>query len=113
MNIGDVVLVRFPQALSNSPKLRPALLLSFLPGPYQNLLLAGISTQMKQIESHWDEVIDATDADFAASGLHHQSVVRLSYLEALKTARIEGVIGHLSPARVQQLRSRLAKHLQT
>lgn len=44
MNPGDVVLIPLPQFAGGTAKLRPALVLSLLPGPYQNVLLCGIST---------------------------------------------------------------------
>jgi len=51
---GDVVLIALTQFAGAAPKLRPALLLAELPGPYQNLLLSGISTQLHQLEPQWD-----------------------------------------------------------
>ena len=47
MSPGDVVLIALPQVGSAASKLRPALLLVGLPGPYQNLLLCGVSTQLQ------------------------------------------------------------------
>jgi mRNA interferase MazF len=52
---GDMVLISLPQIGGGAPKLRPALLLADLPGPYQNLLLCGISTQLHQLQANWDE----------------------------------------------------------
>ena len=47
MNPGDVVLIPLPQVMGGSPKLRPALVLSQLPGPFQNVLVCGISTRLR------------------------------------------------------------------
>lgn len=110
MNPGDVALISLPQ-IGGPNKLRPALLLVSLPGPYQNLLLCGISTQLHLVVPNWDEPIQATDADFAASGLHQTSVIRLSYLYAADAAEITGVIGSIDPARLARLRTRLADQL--
>jgi mRNA interferase MazF len=77
------VLIPLPQIGSALPKLRPALLLANLPGPYQNQLLCGISTQLHLLQAHWDELVQTTDADFSLSGLHRTSAIRLSYLYAL------------------------------
>lgn len=41
MKPGDVVLIRLPQAAGEPPKLRPALILALLPGPFQSLLICG------------------------------------------------------------------------
>lgn len=111
MNPGDVVLIPLPQLGGVSTKLRPALILTMLPGPYQNVLLCGISTQLHLIQANWDELIQAADGDFAGSGLHQASVVRLSYLYAAETAEITGIIGRIDPTRLARLRTHLADHV--
>jgi mRNA interferase MazF len=92
------------------PKLRPALLLALLPGPYQNLLVCGISTQKSAIEPNWDEEIQPGDGDgdFAGSGLHQASVIRLSYLRSADPSDIAAVIGTIDTARLDRLRTHLA-----
>ena len=45
MRPGDIVLVRMPQAGGAPAKLRPALVLATLPGPYQDALVCGISSR--------------------------------------------------------------------
>jgi len=111
VNPGDVVLIALPQIGGGAPKPRPALLLADLPGPYQNLLLCGISTQLHQLQADWDELVDAADADFAASGLHQTSAIRLSYLHAADPIEIMGVIGAIDASRLDRLRQRLSDHL--
>lgn len=111
MNAGDVVLIRLPQFAGGVPKLRPALVLSHLPGPYQNILICGISTQLHQRQVNWDELLQPTDTDFAASGLHRTSVIRLSYLYSADQTEIAGVIGQIDPARLGQILMRLSDHL--
>ena len=111
MNPGDVVLISLPQTGGGPPKLRPALVLTLLPGPYQNVLIAGISTQLHLIEANWDELIQPGDLDFAASGLRQTSVIRLSYLYAAGAAEVRGVIGSIDSGRLDRLQSRLADHL--
>jgi mRNA interferase MazF len=63
VNPGDVVLISLPQTAGGPPKLRPALVLSLLPGPYQNTLLCGISTQVHALVPDWDELIRQADKD--------------------------------------------------
>jgi mRNA interferase MazF len=111
MTPGDVVLIRLPQASGGPPKLRPALLLAELPGPFQSLLICGISTRLREIEPDWDELIGPGDGDFAASGLREQSAVRLSYLYAAGRREISGVIGRIESGRLRRLRKRLARTL--
>ncbi|MFH1268152.1 MAG: type II toxin-antitoxin system PemK/MazF family toxin [Planctomycetota bacterium] len=108
MRPGDVVLIRLPQSAGGPPKLRPALVLALLPGPYQNALICGISTQLEDLQPDWDEFIGPEDADFTISGLHRASAIRLSYLYAAEAGELVGVIGRTDPERLKRLRSRLA-----
>jgi mRNA interferase MazF len=111
MNPGDVVLVNMPQFGGGPPKLRPALYLSRLRGSYQSILLCGITTQLQSPEANWDEPMYPGDADFPSSGLHHPSIIRLSYLYAAEPAELLGFIGTIDPARLDRLRQRLSDHL--
>jgi hypothetical protein len=103
MKAGEVVLIRLPDATGGPPKLRPALVLATLPGPFQSLLICGIST----LQPNWDEKIDPKDADFSASGLHRLSAIRLSYLYAAEGQEIAGCIGRIGGERLDRLRQRL------
>lgn len=107
MNPADVVLIRLPPAGGGAPKLRPALVLAALPGPYQNLLLCGISTQLHQLQDDWDELVEPGNTDFEQSGLHRASAVRLSFLHAVGPRQVIGVIGRIAPDRLDRLRTRL------
>src|SRR4051812_32345521 len=113
MTAGDVVLMAVPEIGGSGRKVRPALILSRLPGTYQSLLMCGISTKIKRIESNWDELIQKSDADFRKSGLRKTSAVRLSFLYAASPPEILTTIGTVGAARLRRLRSRLAKHLQS
>ena len=111
MKPGDVLLIPLPQIGGAIPKLRPALLVADLPGPYQNLLLCGISSQLHHLQANWDELVQTGDSDFPSSGLHCSSIIRLSYLYAADPSEIAGVIGNIAPPRFQRLRQRLSDHL--
>ncbi len=108
---GDVVLIRLPGASGRPAKLRPALVLAALPGPYQNVLICGVSTQVRDVQSDWDELIDRDSPDFEDSGLRRASAIRLSYLYAAEVAEISGVIGRIGSVRLERLRERLAERL--
>jgi mRNA interferase MazF len=110
MNPSDVVLIPIPQT-GGRAKLRPAIVLALMPGAYQSLLICGISTQTHTVEPNWDDSIDPTDPDFAASGLHQASVVRLSFVRAASPADIARSIGQIDRARLARLRQRLSDHL--
>ncbi len=111
MNPGDVLLLPMGSFGGGGTKLRPALLLALLPGAYQNLLVCGISTQRHLIEPNWDEEIQPADGDFAGSGLHQASLIRLSYLRSADTSEVAAIIGSVEPARLDRLRTRLADHI--
>lgn len=111
MTAGNVVLIALPQTGGGPSKLRPALVLSELPGPYQDALLCGISTQLSGHVSDWDELIQPGDADFTQSGLHRASIIRLSYLYSTEQSAIAGTIGEIAEDRLERLRSRLCRHV--
>src|SRR5262249_31080969 len=110
MSPGDIVLVRMPQSVG-LPKLRPGLVLAILPGPFQDRPVCGISTQLHQEVTGWDEVIGTADADLASSGLRQPSLIRLSYLHAVDPAAIAGRIGTIDARRLERLRQRLSDHV--
>lgn len=111
MNPGDVVLISLPQTGGGPAKLRPALVLAELPGPYQDTLICGVSTQLSAQIPDWDELIQPGDADYVQSGLHHASIIRLSYLYSTEQSAIVGTIGEIADDRLERLRSRLSDHV--
>lgn len=111
MNAGDIVLIALSQFAGGPPKLRPALLLAMLPGPYQTHLVCGISTQLRSQQPGWDELIQPGDSDFSRSGLHRTSIIRLSYLHAADPIEIAGVIGEVDQSRLDRVLTRLADYL--
>jgi mRNA interferase MazF len=108
MNPGDVVLLPLLLVAGGGAKIRPTLYLAPLPGPYQTMLVCGMSTQLHTIRPNWDELIQPGDADFATSGLRQASVIRLSYLRTAQPTEVTAIIGHIDPARLARLRTRLA-----
>jgi hypothetical protein len=77
------------------------------------VLLCGISTRLDSIEADWDELMDASEVDFSASGLHRISTIRLSYLFAVPPHEIRGAIGRISDDRLIRLRDRLSNLLRS
>jgi len=71
---GQVILFRFPQADLKEGKLRPALLLGRLPGEYEDWICM-ISSQLHHYVADFDELVQASDADFAESGLKVPRVI--------------------------------------
>lgn len=111
MRAGQVVLFRFPQADLAAGKLRPALLIAKLPGPYEDWLICMISSQLRQVVPDFDEIVHEADTDFGASGLKAPSAIRMARLAVIEPAIMEGAIGEISSDRLQRLKARLADWL--
>ena len=109
MNEGDVILTPLPQA-DGRIKNRPAVALRELP-PYGDMLVCGVSTQVHQLVHGFDVQISRSDADFSASGLLADSVIRLGFLAVLPRQSILGSIGAISPERHRRLLHRLSTYL--
>jgi mRNA interferase MazF len=109
MKEGDIILSPFPQA-DGKTKNRPAVLLRIMPR-FGDFLVCGVSRQLRQRVEDFDEVIAATDADFASSGLADTSLIRLGFLALLPSKEFIGAIGSISKERHQRLLRRLSDYL--
>jgi mRNA interferase MazF len=110
MKEGDVVLTTFQQA-DGMAKNRPAIVLRVM-RPFGDLLVCGISRQLRHCVPDFDEIIASTDVDFASSGLAESSLIRLGFLAMLPVSEFLGDIGSVSPERHSRLLRRLASYLQ-
>jgi mRNA interferase MazF len=109
MTEGDVLLTPVPQA-DGTIKNRPAVFLREMP-PFKDLLVCGISTQLRQEVKDFDELISPNDSDFASSGLVRESLIRLGFLAVLPRNKIVGVIGSISATRHKRLLEKLSEYL--
>lgn len=109
MKEADIVLTPIPQA-DGTIKNRPVILLRELP-PYRDFLVCGISTQLHQEVTGFDDIISPSDPDFAASGLRAKSLIRLGFLAVLLRSKIIGSIGAISSERHQNLLKKLSDYL--
>ena len=82
-----------------------------MPG-FGDLLVCGVSTQLRQQVVDFDEIIEPSHADFKMSGLKAPSLIRLGFLAVLPVSSFLGTIGSISGQRHQRLLSRLSEHLQ-
>lgn len=78
MKEGNIVLALLPQT-DGRGKYRPAVVLRRMPG-FGDLLVCGVSTQLRQRVADFDEIIEPSQADFKASGLKAPSLIRLGFL---------------------------------
>jgi mRNA interferase MazF len=73
--------------------------------------VCGVSTQLHHLVGGFDELISPPDADFAASGLLAESLIRLGFLAVWPRRHIVGSIGAIAPERHQRLLSKLSAYL--
>ncbi len=111
MQPGQIILFRFPQTDLDIGKLRPAVLLSKVPGPYEDWLICMISSQVRRYTTDFDELVEEDDSDFVTSGLKAPSVVRIGRLAVVDNSVLLGAIGTLSSERLARIKARLAKWL--
>ena len=111
MNQGDVILTPVPQA-NGLLKNRPAVFLREMP-PYRDLLVCGVSTQLHEEVKGFDELVNQSDSDFAATGLRTTSLIRLGFLAVVPRTAVIGSIGRISAERHKRLLKRLSEYLIT
>jgi mRNA interferase MazF len=111
MTEGDVALTPLPQA-DGSARPRPAILLRQMP-PFGDWLICGVSTQLHQEVTGFDDIIEPAHPDFRRSRLKAASVIRLGFLTVLPADRFLGVLGSISPERHAKLLQRLSAFLAT
>ncbi len=104
---GQVVLFRFPRTDWGEAKLRPAILLARLPGPFDDWLACMISSQLSQAVSAFDEVIATSDPDFATSGLRAPSVIRVGRLAVVERSLLLGAVGQIGSERLDRIKQHL------
>ncbi|MFN8490048.1 MAG: type II toxin-antitoxin system PemK/MazF family toxin [Caldilineaceae bacterium] len=111
MKPGDIVLVRFPQTDLQNGKLRPALVVAYIPGSHPDILLALITSREYQAIANFDEIIEPSDRDFLSTGLKARSVVRLTRLATVEVSVINAQLGMISQSRLTRIRNRLSDWL--
>jgi 3-deoxy-manno-octulosonate cytidylyltransferase (CMP-KDO synthetase) len=76
--------------------------------PFGDILTCGITTQLRHFVPGVDEFIRPADADFTASGLREESLIRLGFLGTIPPRDVRGEVGRISRARLQGLLARLS-----
>lgn len=111
MKEADIVITVLPQ--DGYQKRRPVLILSKLPGIYNDFLVCSISSQLQQYIKGFDLLSD-TDADFFEdTGLLQSSIIRLGCLAVLPSSQLQGSIGYLRKPQFEILINNLSSHLIT
>ena len=108
---GQVVLFRFPHSDKTVGKLRPALIVRKLPGPYSDWLICMISSNFSQKLPEFDETITENNQDFKKSGLKQDSVIRITRIAVVEESILLGSIGEISPSRLVRIKKKLSEWL--
>jgi len=78
------------------------LLLKKMP-PFDDWLLCGISTQLKQRVEGFDRVLQEDANYFLQTGLQHTSLIRLGFLAVVPKSQIVGSIGEIPGEMLKEL----------
>lgn len=109
MTGGDIVLTPLPQA-DGQVKNRPTLVLCRV-RPFNDLMVCGISSQLRLLVPDFDEIISPGDEDFDASGLRGQSLIRLGYVSTVPVGAVKGRVGGINALRYRRMIRRLVDYL--
>jgi mRNA interferase MazF len=107
----DVVLARFPFTDQTGAKLRPVLVLSPVPGGFNDFVVMFISSQSQHAVPGIDVIIEPRSSSFAATGLRVTSVFRVGKVATLSDALIVGTLGQLDTSAFDEVVSRLVRLL--
>lgn len=110
MSKGKVVLVPFPFDDLSTSKVRPSVCLTNPIGSYRHVIIALITSKIPKDLMETDIVLDESHPDFAISGLHKPSTIRLDHLITIRISLIQRELGILS-SNTQNLIAKKLCHL--
>ena len=108
---GQIVLFKFPPAGKSDAKLRPALVIKEIPGPYSDWLICMISSQLDKQVADFDEVVEREATDWKRSGLKVPSIIRIARVAVVHKSILLGGIGEVEPIRLDRIKRKLADWL--
>ena len=106
VNRGDIVLVDFPYSNHTGSKIRPALVVQadVWNQRLNTTMLAGITSNLHGgVGAPTQYFIDLETTEGQQSGLRLNSVVRCDKLATSNQSRIQGIIGRLSEAAMEEI----------
>ena len=106
---GKVVLVPFPFDDLSSAKVRPAACLTNPIGAHRHVVLAFITSHAPADLTETDLRLEASHPDFALTGLHVSSTLRLHRMMTMTTTLIRRELGKLSPTLQAEVDAKLRK----
>jgi len=112
MKRGTVVLTPFPFTDLSGRKVRPAVVVSRSDQPGNDVTLAFVTSHRGQPPTETELLIDASDPDFAQTGLKVDSVVKCDKLVTLESSILLGELGELSGDLLARMDDRLRHALE-
>ena len=112
MTKGKVVLLPFPFDDLSATKVRPAVCLTDPLGPHHHVVVAFITGRPVTDLLETDIVLEANRSDFAVTGLHASSTLRIHRLMTISTALIRRTLGELSASMQKEAADKLRKLFQ-
>lgn len=106
---GKVVLIPFPFDDLSATKIRPAVCLTNPVGKHCHVILALITDRIQTDLLETDIVFDTNHPDFAASGLHKPSTIKLDHLITVRESLIRRELGAVSSDTQDQIAQMLCK----
>ena len=106
---GQVVVFRFPQTDQSGGKLRSALLVSRVPGPFDDWLVCMITSQLRHEVVGLDEVVRTDNDDFGTSSLKSESLIRIGRVAVVDGSILLGAIGEVSRQRTERIKHKIVE----
>ena len=107
---GDIVMVDVPYLDATSTVRRPALVVSD-PAQMLDVIIAGITSRIRNPLPRTHYVIDQHHPDWSVSGLRMDSAIRCDRLFTIDPVSLHRTIGHLSGRTLLEIDKRLKRAL--
>ena len=107
MTKGKVVLLPFPFDDLSTAKVRPAVCLTEPIGEHRHVVVAFITSQIPAVPLASDIVLRPDNVEFAATGLHAASAIRLHGLLTVTTGLLRRQLGELAPGYCHAIEAKL------
>lgn len=104
---GHIALVELPNTDLTKGKKRPVLVLGKCPGKFDDWLICPVSSRQHQAAAGVDELVNASDADYVATGLAMPSVIRICRLAVVESSMLIGAIGSVDNPRLARILANL------
>ena len=92
---GKIVLVAFPFDDFSEEKIRPVLCLTDFIGPHKHILVAFITSKVKDEDLDTDILVDKNDKGFKETGLSVSSKIQLHRIMTVSSSAIKRELGYV------------------